>query len=42
MLFAQWDVTPLSKAAYNGHTEAVRLLLEQGADADARDKVGLQ
>lgn len=37
--WGHWDaaVTPLHLAAAQGHTEMVRLLLEAGADRDARD-----
>jgi ankyrin repeat protein len=31
--------TPLHWASYNGHLECVRLLLERGADKEARDRV---
>jgi len=34
-----WD-TPLHLAAVNGHAGAVRLLLEHGADVEARDREG--
>ena len=31
--------TPLNNAAFKGHLEIVRLLLDRGADKEARDKV---
>ena len=31
---------PLHEAAANGHTECVRLLVEAGADVEARDNEG--
>ena len=35
----QYSQTPLHKASGGGHTETVRLLLERGAEVDARDEV---
>jgi uncharacterized protein len=32
--------TALMAAAYGGHTEGVRLLLDQGADINAKDRFG--
>jgi ankyrin repeat protein len=37
----KYEWTPLYRAAYNGHVEAVKTLLELGADRTLRDeKVG--
>jgi hypothetical protein len=36
---AQYEMTALMWAAYNGHADCVRLLMEVGADKEARDKV---
>jgi ankyrin repeat protein len=36
----QKQLTALHMAAYNGHTEAIKLLLEHGATIDARDTEG--
>jgi hypothetical protein len=36
---AQWGNTPLHKAVFNGNLERVRLLLERGADKEARNGV---
>jgi len=36
----QKQLTPLHMAAYNGHSEAIKLLLEHGATIDARDIEG--
>ncbi|NKB67496.1 MAG: hypothetical protein GKR89_10575 [Candidatus Latescibacteria bacterium] len=36
----EYGTTPLHLAAWNGHTEAARLLLEQGADPSAEDRGG--
>ncbi len=33
-------ITPLSRAAYNGHTECVKLLIAAGADVNKADKDG--
>ena len=35
----QYSQTPLHIASEGGHTETVRLLLERGAEVDARDEV---
>ena len=35
----QSECTPLHYAAENGHTEVVSLLLEKGADIEAKDPV---
>ena len=32
-------MTPLNIAAFNGHTETVKLLLDRGANIEAADKV---
>ena len=32
--------TPLNAAAYNGHTEVVKLLIESGASCKYRDEAG--
>lgn len=32
------DITPLHWAVYRGRTEVVRLLLDHGANADAKEK----
>lgn len=38
----KYEWTPLYRAAYNGHVEAVKTLLELGADRTLRDeKVGV-
>lgn len=37
--FSSQGETPLHKAAYNGSAEAVKTLLEAGADMDAKDTV---
>ncbi len=34
------NATPLHKAAFTGHTDVCVLLLEKGADIDARDAQG--
>lgn len=39
---AQDGCTPLLRAAQNGQLEVVRLLLERGADKEAKDKVRRQ
>lgn len=39
-LLAQDGRTPLHDAAYNGHELATRMLLERGANIEARDMVG--
>jgi hypothetical protein len=36
---AQYDTTPLHEAALSGKPECVRLLLDRGADKDARNHV---
>ena len=36
---AQNGATPLHTAAFSGHLECVRLLLERGADKEAKTKV---
>jgi ankyrin repeat protein len=36
---AQKQETPLIQASYRGHAEIARLLLDNGADPDAQDKV---
>jgi len=36
----QFCTTPLQWASYNGALEVVRLLLEQGADVEAKDEDG--
>jgi ankyrin repeat protein len=38
MVITQDGVTPLIVAAINGHTEIVALLLEKGADKNAKSK----
>ena len=35
----QNDWTALMNAAYNGHREVVELLIQHGADVNAKDKV---
>ena len=37
----QDDQTPLHLSASAGHLEVVKLLLEEGADKEARDEVGV-
>lgn len=36
----KYEWTPLYRAAYNGHVEAVRVLLELGADRTLKDEKG--
>ncbi len=36
---AQYEMTALLWATYNGHADCVQLLMEVGADKEARDKV---
>ena len=33
------DLTPLHKAAYGGHKEIAKLLIDKGADVNAREKL---
>ena len=39
MLFLQYDETPLYIASANGHTDVVRVLLENKADPNISDNV---
>jgi hypothetical protein len=38
-LYGKWGVTALIGASARGHTAIVQLLLEAGADKDAKDEV---
>ena len=38
-MFLQDHQTPLHWAAMRGHTDVVKLLIEKGADVNAKDKV---
>ena len=38
-IYDQYGRTALGAAAYGGHTETVKLLLDKGANVDATDKV---
>ena len=40
-LHRQYGYTALMAAAANGHTDAMTLLLDRGADADKQDKASL-
>ena len=38
-MFLQYHQTPLHEAAYGGRTDAVKILIEKGADVNAKDGV---
>ena len=38
-MFLQDHQTPLDQAASGGHTDIVKILIEKGADVNAKDKV---
>ena len=38
-MFLQDHNTPLHRAAAGGHTDIVKILIEKGADVNAKDKV---
>ena len=38
-MFLQGHTTPLHYAAVGGHTDTVKILIEKGADVNAKDKV---
>ena len=38
-MFLQGHQTPLHCAAVGGHTDIVKILIEKGADVNAKDKV---
>ena len=38
-MFLQFHLTPLHSAAISGHTDIVKILIEKGADVNAKDDV---
>ena len=38
-MFLQFHLTPLHRAAMSDHTDNVKMLIEKGADVNAKDKV---
>ena len=38
-MFLQYHNIPLHFAAFGGHTDTVKILIEKGADVNAKDKV---
>ena len=38
-MFLQDHQTPLHRATMRGHTDIVKILIEKGADVNAKDKV---
>ena len=38
-MYLQDDDSPLHRAAYGGHTDIVKILIEKGADVNAKNKV---
>ena len=38
-MFLQYHQTPLNTAATGGHTDTVKILIEKGADVNAKDGV---